>query len=130
MNKAIRYAIGRDQAATSAGTHGGYGSGTGGVAASGPGSGGGYNEGNFCFDPGTIIQMAYRSNKESKRGRNRVHDTKGCTTVTKSIPIESMLMRFTITKERVILVQVVTMVKDLMVNLLVVEDSTQAVQDR
>jgi len=66
LNKATRDAIGRDQAATSAGTHGGYGSGTGGVGASGPGSGGGYNEGNFCFDPSTLIQMADGSTKEIK----------------------------------------------------------------
>jgi len=66
LNKATRDAIGRDQAATSAGTHGGYGSGTGGVGASGPGSGGGYNEGNFCFDPSTLIQMADGSTKKIK----------------------------------------------------------------
>jgi hypothetical protein len=64
--RAQQEAIGRDQAATSAATHGGYGSGTGGVGASGPGSGGGYNEGNFCFDPSTLIQMADGSTKEIK----------------------------------------------------------------
>ena len=66
LNKGTRDAIGRDQAATSAETHGGYGSGTGGVGASGPGSGGGYNEGNFCFDPSTPIQMADGSEKKIK----------------------------------------------------------------
>jgi len=66
LNQQTQDAIGSDQAATSAGTHGGYGSGTGGVDASGPGSGGGYNEGNFCFDPKTPIQMADGSTKEIK----------------------------------------------------------------
>jgi len=66
LNKDTRDAIGRDQASTSAGTHGGYGSGEGGVDASGPGSGGGYNEGNFCFDPNTFIQMADGSEKKIK----------------------------------------------------------------
>jgi hypothetical protein len=59
-------AIEADQSRTSSSTHGGYGSGTGGVGASGPGSGGGYNEGNFCFDPSTPIQMADGSTKEIK----------------------------------------------------------------
>jgi len=64
--KAQQEAIENDQAATSAATHGGYGSGTGGYGATGPGSGGGYNEGNYCFDPSTLIQMADGSTKEIK----------------------------------------------------------------
>jgi|TARA_E500000318_G_C3560100_1_gene213001 hypothetical protein len=59
-------AIADDARSTSAETHGGYGSGTGGVDATGPGSGGGYNEGNFCFDPNTLIQMFDGSEKKIK----------------------------------------------------------------
>jgi len=59
-------AIADDARSTSAAAHGGYGSGTGGVDASGPGSGGGYNEGNFCFDPNTLVQMADGSEKKIK----------------------------------------------------------------
>jgi len=59
-------AIEADQSRTSSSTHGGYGSGTGGHDATGPNSGGGYNEGNFCFDPSTPIQMADGSTKEIK----------------------------------------------------------------
>ena len=42
---------------------GGYGGGEGGVSSD---SGGGYNEGNFCFDPNTLIQMADGSEKKIK----------------------------------------------------------------
>ena len=42
---------------------GGYGGGSGGISGS---SGGGYNEGNFCFDPNTLVQMADGSEKKIK----------------------------------------------------------------
>ena len=66
LNKKTRDAIANDAATTSAATHGGYGASEGGVGASGPGSGGGYNEGNFCFDPSTLIQMTDGSEKKIK----------------------------------------------------------------
>jgi len=59
-------AIADDARSTSAETHGGYGTSEGGIGASGPGSGGGYNEGNFCFDPNTLVQMADGSEKKIK----------------------------------------------------------------
>jgi hypothetical protein len=54
-------AIERDQARDD--NRGGYGGGSGGVSGS---SGGGYNEGNFCFDPNTFVQMADGSEKKIK----------------------------------------------------------------
>ena len=42
------------------------GTGTGGIDATGPGAGGGYNEGNRCFEPNTLIQMADGSEKKIK----------------------------------------------------------------
>ena len=64
LNKDTRDAIGREDARES--KSGQAGSGTGGVGASGPGSGGGYNEGNRCFDPSTLIQMTNGSEKKIK----------------------------------------------------------------
>ena len=64
LNKDTRDAIDRDNATGA--KSGQAGSGTGGIGASGPGSGGGYNEGNRCFDPSTLIQMADGSTKEIK----------------------------------------------------------------
>ena len=57
-------AIEKDQQRDS--NRGGVGEGEGGVDATGPGSGGGYNQGNFCFDPNTFIQMADGSEKKIK----------------------------------------------------------------
>jgi hypothetical protein len=57
-------AIEKDQERDS--NRGGVGEGEGGVDATGPGSGGGYNQGNFCFDPNTSIQMADGSEKKIK----------------------------------------------------------------
>jgi hypothetical protein len=64
LNQGTRDAIGREDARES--KSGQAGSGTGGVGASGPGSGGGYNEGNRCFDPSTLIQMTNGSEKKIK----------------------------------------------------------------
>jgi len=64
LNKGTKDAIGRDNARGA--KSGQAGSGTGGVGASGPGSGGGYNEGNECFEPNTFIQMANGSEKKIK----------------------------------------------------------------
>ena len=60
----VRDAIDRDNAIGA--KSGQAGSGTGGVSASGPGSGGGYNEGNRCFEPNTLIQMTNGSEKKIK----------------------------------------------------------------
>ena len=57
-------AIARDNAAGA--KSGQAGTGTGGIDATGPGSGGGYNEGNRCFEPNTLIQMADGSEKKIK----------------------------------------------------------------
>ena len=64
LNKQTRDAISRDISRDT--NKGGYGSGTGGVDATGPGSGGGYNEGNRCFEPNTFIQMNDGSEKKIK----------------------------------------------------------------
>ena len=64
LNKDTRDAISRDISRDT--NKGGYGSGTGGYGATGPGSGGGYNEGNRCFDPSTLIQMTNGSEKKIK----------------------------------------------------------------
>jgi len=57
-------AIARDNAAGA--KSGQAGTSEGGIDASGPGSGGGYNEGNRCFEPNTLIQMADGSEKKIK----------------------------------------------------------------
>ena len=64
LNKATKDAIGRENASMS--NRGQAGSATGGVDATGPGSGGGYNQGNECFQPNTLIQMANGSEKKIK----------------------------------------------------------------
>ena len=64
LNQETRDAISRDISRDT--NKGGYGSGTGGVDATGPGSGGGYNEGNRCFEPNTFIQMNDGSEKKIK----------------------------------------------------------------
>jgi len=64
LNKDTKGAIAAEDAREA--NRGGSGEGTGGYGATGPGSGGGYNEGNRCFEPNTLIQMTDGSEKKIK----------------------------------------------------------------
>ena len=58
----VQQAIQKDNQGDSGGGGGGFSN----VSSNTPGAGGAYNEGNFCFDPSTPIQMADGSTKEIK----------------------------------------------------------------
>ena len=58
----VQQAIAKDNQGDSGGGGGGFSN----VSSNTGGAGGAYNEGNFCFDPNTLIQMADGSTKEIK----------------------------------------------------------------
>ena len=64
LNKATRDAIGRENDRED--NRGGSGESTGGYGATGAGAAHGYNEGNRCFEPNTLIQMTNGSEKKIK----------------------------------------------------------------